>query len=217
MSYAAALFVETDGIYRELGLDVWGGHMEGKRLIIDRDARHYDGPGPVIVHPPCERWGRYWGGGPSAKVKRSKGDDQGCFASALASVRRCGGVLEHPEGSHAWRAFDLPAPPQAGGWIRTICGGWTCCVAQGHYGHRSQKLTWLYAYGITPPPLRWGLAPGMMRLDAGYSSTEAARLARASGDVRPRIATSERRETPRAFAELLISLVRSVESVATAS
>jgi hypothetical protein len=72
-----------------------------------RDARLYAGPWPVVAHPPCERWGRYWHGGPSARVRRVKGDDAGCFASALASVRRYGGVLEHPAASSAWRAFGL--------------------------------------------------------------------------------------------------------------
>lgn len=79
----AALFVETDGIYSQYGFDVWG---------IERDARQYDGPHRVVAHPPCERWGRYWSGGPSAKVRRELGDDAGCFKSALASVRKWGGL-----------------------------------------------------------------------------------------------------------------------------
>ena len=61
---------------------------------------------PVLIalsaHPPCERWGRYWGGAPKTWPRLVKGDDKGCFASALASVRKWGGVLEHPEGSAAW-------------------------------------------------------------------------------------------------------------------
>ena len=204
----AALFVETNGIYAELGLDVWGGHMEGERLVIDRDARAFAGPGRGIYHPPCERWGRYARGGPSAKVPRIVGDDGGCGRAAFASVRRWGGVLEHPEGSHLWRAEDVPSPPQSGGWIRTICGGWTCCVAQGHYGHRAQKLTWLYLYGLEPKPMIWGLCPGKDRLDDGFKSTEARREARAAG-IAPvtRLADGERRATPPDFARALLELV----------
>jgi hypothetical protein len=98
----AALYVQPDGCYVGLeGVDPW---PEA------RDARSYDGPHAVIAHPPCERWGRYWFGGPSARVRRELGDDGGCFAAALASVRKWGGVLEHPEGSHAWRRFGISAP-----------------------------------------------------------------------------------------------------------
>ncbi|MGE0451731.1 MAG: hypothetical protein AB7Q29_19310 [Vicinamibacterales bacterium] len=113
-----------------------------------RDARTYAGPYPVVAHPPCARWGRYWHGGPSAKVRRVKGDDEGCFAAALDAVRRWGGVLEHPAASSAWDEFGLKCPPRVGGWIVADWqGGWTCCIDQGHYGHRAQKATWLYAVG----------------------------------------------------------------------
>jgi len=69
----AALFVLPDGPYADVsGVDCWGQ---------DRDARLYNGPYKVIAHPPCERWGRYWFGGPSARVRRVKGDDDGCASS----------------------------------------------------------------------------------------------------------------------------------------
>ena len=62
-----------------------------------------------------------WKGQPGnikrGKVER-KGDDAGCFKSALFDVRRFGGVLEHPEHSHAWKHFGLPKPPRDGGWIK---------------------------------------------------------------------------------------------------
>lgn len=149
----AALFVLPDGPYASLtDVDCWPE---------SRDARLYAGPHPVVAHPPCERWGRYWNGGTNMKAPRRKlGDDAGCFASALASVRRWGGVLEHPEASHAWGMHGLPAPPRWGGWIQDITGGWTCCVEQGHYGHSSRKATWLYLVGgETPTDMRWGPAP----------------------------------------------------------
>src|SRR5664279_3277496 len=105
----AALFVATNGVYfGRSDVDPWD---------ITRDARYYGGPWPCVLHPPCERWGRYWSGGPSAKVRRVKGDDGGCFASALASVRKWGGVLEHPEASHAFAHYGLAKPPKSGGWI----------------------------------------------------------------------------------------------------
>lgn len=196
----AVLYVMRGTPYAQLeGVDLWPE---------SRDARRYAGPWPVVAHPPCERWGRYWSGGPSAKVRRELGDDGGCFAAALAAVRRWGGVIEHPEASHAWRRFGIPTPPREGGWIGTLCGGWTCCVEQGHYGHRARKATWLYLHGAEPPPLTWGASAGA-RIDEGFHSTAERRVARAAG-ARPakRLSGPERERTPIPFAELLIGMAR---------
>jgi hypothetical protein len=197
----AALFVEEKGVYANLpNVEVWG---------ISRDARLYNGPYPVVCHSPCERWGRYWSGGPSAKVRRLKGDDGGCFAAALASVRQWGGVLEHPEASSAWRAFDLIAPPRAGGWVASGDGkGWSCCVEQGHYGHRARKATWLYAVGVDLPSLRWGKCHGKLKIEDGFHSTEERRKLVRRGIVE-RISKRERPATPLPFRDLLISIAES--------
>lgn len=198
----AALYVVEGGVYYGLpGVDPW---PEA------RDARRYGGPFPVVAHPPCERWGRYWSGGPSAKVRRTLGDDGGCFAHALAAVRRHGGVLEHPEASHAWAAHGLARPPKAGGWVRADEFGWTCCVEQGHYGHPARKATWLYACRTARPELIWGPSAGR-RLDEGFHSAEERRAARAAGvRPRPRLSREERLRTPTAFRDLLLDLARSV-------
>lgn len=151
----AALYVETDGCYFNLpGVDPWDE---------PRDARNYCGPHPVVAHPPCQRWGKFWAGQP-LWIKRTgerkiKGDDGGCFAWALESVRRYGGVLEHPWGSHAWPHFGLTVPPRTGGWVKADDqGGWTCCVEQGRYGHYARKPTLLYAVGCVLPDLDWGIS-----------------------------------------------------------
>lgn len=83
----AALYVEAGGCYYGLpNVDCWDEA---------RDARLYDGPWPVVAHPPCERWGKYWGGSPTVIARtgqrKTKGDDGGCFEAALASVRQWGG------------------------------------------------------------------------------------------------------------------------------
>lgn len=203
----AALFVEPAGVYANRpGVELWDEQ---------RDARTYAGPWPVVAHPPCARWGRYWSGGPSAKVRRLKGDDGGCFAAALEAVRTFGGVLEHPEASHAWRAFNLPAPPRHGGWIGCIDGGWTCCVEQGRYGHTSKKATWLYAVGVDLPELRWGIGPpGQgVRLDEGFHSKEERARALKTGACQ-RLSKRQRMATPPAFADLLLSMARSARRVA---
>lgn len=201
MSRVAALFVETDGIY--FGLP----HVEP--WDIRRDARTYTGPHRVIAHPPCARWGRYWGGAPWQTERKKLGDDSGCFAAALAAVRQFGGILEHPEASHAWKHFGLNHPPRSGGWVVADWqGGWTCCVEQGHYGHHARKATWLYAIGVDLPSLKWGSAPGdFVRLDEGYHSKEERARAIKTGPCQ-RLSARQRAATPPEFRDLLISIVR---------
>lgn len=194
----SALFVKSNGVYSKLGIvDPWP---------LERDARKYKGPFPVITHPPCKRWGRYWSGGPSVKVRRFKGDDDGCFASALWAVRTFSGVLEHPEASHAWDWFGLQRPPRSGGWTSVDqYGGRSCCVEQGHYGHLARKATWLY---IVPKfellELKWGPSSASAKIDCGFHSKTERQLLRNTVD---RSGYNVRFDTPKLFALLLIDLV----------
>lgn len=200
MTMVAALFVETNGCYFGLpNVEPWDR---------ERDARCYAGPHPVVAHPPCERWGRYWGGSPATWPRLTLGDDNGCFAAALAAVRKFGGVLEHPEGSHAWRRFELNLPPRKGGWVVADWqGGWTCCVEQGAYGHRARKATWLYAHGVELPSLKWGSAPGdFVRLEDGFHSKEERARAIKTGACQ-RLSKKQRAASPIEFRDLLISMV----------
>ena len=193
----AALFVEYGGVYYGQGLDCWD---------VDRDARDYAGPMPVIAHPPCKRWGRYWSGGPSAKIRRHLGDDNGCFATALWAVRTFGGVLEHPEASKAWDYYGLVRPHRSGGWLGPDSyGGYSCCVEQGHYGHKARKATWLYAVNTSRPELRWGPSEGKARMDSGYHSRE--ERTTSYREPAPRLSASERLSTPIEFRDLLIGLI----------
>lgn len=179
----AALFVDVDGIYARPGVDVWD---------VSRDARLYAGPYSVVAHPPCERWSRLahiWAAVPGYP---GIGQDDGCFAAALAAVEKWGGVLEHPLGSAAWPAFGLPRAPHGGGWARALFRpGWACQVEQGHYGHPAPKPTLLYYVGAEPPPLHWGPSAAKGRIEL-MSSTDA-----------------RRRQTPPAFADLLLGLASS--------
>lgn len=209
----AALFVETDGTYFGLpGVDPWDEA---------RDARTYPGPHPVVAHPPCARWGRYWGGNPTQWPRLKKGDDGGCFASALACVREYGGILEHPADSAAWDRFGLARPPRSGGWIRAdwLFGwhGWTCHVEQGAYGHRARKATWLYAHGVELPELAWGPAEGdFLRLDDGYH-TAAERRAAVRRGVTEKLSHKDRARTPEPFRDLLLSIARTAHREAVAA
>jgi len=199
----SALFVSTNGPYSNLEIiDAWD---------IKRDARKYNGPNKVIAHPPCERWGRYWGGGPMlhhTPKQKLLGDDGGCFSHALWSVRSFGGIVEHPEASHAWNWFGIKRPSRNGGWEKADnYGGLTCCVSQGNYGHKSQKLTWLYANGIQVSELKWGLTPNKKSIDTGYHSKSEAKKFRKIKKIQ-RLTVNERIETPIEFRNLLIEMVK---------
>ena len=200
----AALFVEASGVYSTLpGVELWPE---------SRDARLYRGPHRAVCHPDCGRWGRYWSGGPSAKIRCLLGDDANCFAHSLWVSRTFGGVIEHPEASHAWRWFGLKTPPKNGGWTPADnFGGWACCVEQGHYGHRARKATWLYICGVERiflPRLKWGPSAGE-RLDEGFHSKAERASARLAGRApRRRLSTAENIATPVEFARLLLGLVR---------
>lgn len=201
----AALFVQKGGVY--FGLPNVDPYDEA------RDARLYAGPWPVVAHPPCQRWGRYWSGGPNPNARRwAKGDDGGCFVAALAAVRRWGGVLEHPEASHAWAAFDITRPNHAGGWtVADFFGGWTCCVEQGNYGHRARKKTWLYAAHVELPSLTWGRSNAghrFTRLDEGFHSKEERRRSIKRGTIQ-RLSKLQCAATPLPFRDLLISVAES--------
>jgi hypothetical protein len=198
----AALFVETDGCYFGLpGVDPWDK---------ERDARLYAGPWPVVAHPPCERWGRFWHGSTRKPHQFQLGDDGDCFRLALMAVRRYGGVLEHPADSHAWSRFGINRPPRSGGWIAAGTGRneWTCYVEQGWYGHQiSRKPTWLYCAGMFPPSLRWGRGEQRLHPIAleKYGYAKARRIgmmAMIGGKDKTKI----RNATPIEFRDLLISI-----------
>jgi len=201
----AALYVETDGVYADLpAVDLWDEA---------RDACLYAGPWPVVAHPPCQRWGRFWHGSTRKPHQFTLGDDGGCFAAALAAVRRWGGVLEHPADSHAWSAFGLKPPPRSGGWhVADFRGGWTCCVYQGHYGHLSGKPTWLYSVSVgLPPPLRWGpteqrLHPVALERHGYAKARRIGMMAMVGGKGKTRI----RNATPVEFRDVLLAMARSV-------
>lgn len=211
MQPIAALYVATDGPYYGLpGVDPWNEA---------RDARTYAGTYPVVAHPPCQRWGKFWRGQPAniAKGKVEKlGDDGGCFGLALGAVRRFGGVLEHPEGSRAWEYFGLAKPPRDGGWIKADDFGWTCRVEQGQYGHWCPKPTWLYAVGTDLPELRWGVHPvtdeDFRRIAPHHVEKHGIAWCRRAGIMAMRGGgkdSAARIHTPAPFRNLLIAMARS--------
>ena len=190
----AALYVETDGCYYGIeGVEPWD---------VERDARAYPGPHPVVAHPPCNRWCMM------ARVNEARyghkvGEDEGCFAAALASVRRWGGVLEHPAYSIAWDHFNLPRPTP-GGWTRGFFDdGWATEIFQRNYGHPANKRTWLYYVGDSPPRLDWSNpAP-----TEAWISSDRPRAELADRGIR-QLSSREARATPLPFRDLLIEMAR---------
>lgn len=202
----AALFVRKNGPYFGIeGIDPWD---EG------RDARFYNGPHPVIAHPPCQRWGKMYAGSPSviAKtgVRKKLGDDGGCFEAALNAARKYGGIVEHPWGSKAWAHFGINPPDRKGGWTKADeFGGMTCCVEQGRYGHYARKPTLLLCYETLTPELDWGIGEPRIPQEAieKYGEKKARRIGELSfkgGGVDSPV----RIDTPEPFKELLISMIK---------
>jgi len=189
----AALFVQPDGCYvNDPSIDAW---PEA------RDARLYDGELPVIAHPPCQLWGsmaavnfKRWGG-----EHNRPGNDAGCFSSALCSVVRCGGVLEHPAKSRAFAAYGLPAPVGVG-WKRSGLHEWVCEVWQSAYGHKANKATWLYYSSAINPPfeLDWSRPRGSHQIGFHDQRGKAAN--------KPTLSKREANATPLLFREMLIRL-----------
>jgi hypothetical protein len=178
----AALYVETGGVYFGLpDVDPWDEA---------RDARLYTGPYPVVAHPPCTAWSAWRAPTRETMHGLAVGADAGCFEAALRSVRECGGVLEHPAHSIAWDRYNLAHPMRGGCWARSYLDpGWVCEVRQLHYGHRAEKLSWLYYVGPDP------------RLPPGETKARVMRTVENMGH-------RERSATPAAFRDALLSLAR---------
>lgn len=142
----SVLFARSDSNYKQLsGVDVWD---------IERNAFMYIGPGPVVCHPPCRAWGRLKG------FAKPRPGEKECALFSVDTVRRFGGVLEHPAHSTLWKFADLPAPGRG----KDFYGGWTLPVLQFWWGHRALKSTWLYIVGCNPSripviPFRLDLIP----------------------------------------------------------
>ena len=185
------LFVEPDSIYKRMGLDCYDEA---------RDARTYAGDDPVVAHPPCQLWGSMaavnfarWGG----EHNRPE-NDGGLFAFAVDTVRRCGGVLEHPAKTQAWAAHGLTKPTGIG-WQACDDGGWVCEVWQSAYGHRANKATWLYLVG-NPVALRWERPTGTHQV--GFHDQ------RGKARNKPTLGRREANATPPEFAAALVELAR---------
>lgn len=187
----SALFVQEDGCYwNHENIDPWD---------IKRDAMKFNGKGPVIAHPPCQLWGslayvnfKRWGG-----EHNRPGNDGGKFKFALDTVNRCGGILEHPANTRAFKEYRL-GKPNKGQWTKSG-NGWICEVWQSAYGHRANKATWLYYKGRKKPfDLDWDRPRGSHQI--GHPDK------RGKTRNKPTLSKIEANATPEKFKEVLIAL-----------
>lgn len=182
----SVLYARRRSVYFSLpGTDVW---------TADRDARNYQASNRIVAHPPCRAWGtlRY--------LAKPRPDERALALHAVETVRRCGGVLEHPARSSLWPVAHLPEPG-----ARDDHGGWTLCVDQFWFGHLAYKPTRLYIVGCSPkdcPDLPFSISPPTHSICPAHGIR--------SGDPRYRTALSApaREATPPAFARWLVSLAR---------
>lgn len=196
MKTIAALYIDPRGPYPSLpAVDYWDEK---------RDALGYDGPYPVVAHPPCGPWGwlkRNFKGGEGAKA-------HGRFA--VECVQRFGGVLEQPESSDLWMSCGLPRPYD----LRDEHNGFALEVLQVDWGHKCRKHTWLYVVCkgdfIDLERALWreaGARKGTGTVTHWIGGSRSNPL----GAIPPGIkaASAEiRRKTPPLFAEWLVSIAR---------
>lgn len=190
MRTVAALYVDPRGPYPSMpGVECWDE---------SRDARTYAGPHPVVAHPPCGPWGMM--------QHLSKNQDPTCGPAGVESVRRWGGVLEHPAHSKLWLACGLPKP----GELPDAWGGVAFLVNQVDWGHVARKPTWIYVVGMRPDRY-----PRMPRREPTHwvGGTRDQRKATQRGVIPEGVkacSAQQRRRTPAAFAEFLVDLARQV-------
>ncbi len=186
----AVLFAREDSAYKKL--------PQCEVYDMARDARTYDGPWPVVAHPPCRSWGRL------RAFAKPRADERNLARMATALVRELGGVLEHPAGSTLWPAQRLPKPGERDQW-----GGWTFAAPQKWWGHRAEKATWFYIVGCEPRdipdvPLTLGKAGAVIRLD--QRRPDGTHIRKGDADWVPRLSAAENEHTPPELASWLVAL-----------
>ncbi len=185
ISDVAALYVDPRGPYPAL-VEHWWDEK--------RDARTYEGPWPVVAHPPCGPWS-------SLKHLHAKAGDLALAPRAVEQVRKWGGALEHPAHSKLFQFCGMPRP----GMLPDTFGGRTIELEQVRFGHVARKRTWVYLVGVVdvgpmPPPrapTHWasGMRPHKRKGRGGFAP--------------PGIkicSPQQRRRTPVEFAKWLLRL-----------
>lgn len=183
MRIVAALFIDRLGVYPTLpGVECWDEA---------RDACLYNGPHPVVAHPPCGPWSRLRH--LSQEDERTK--ELGRYA--IRAAKRWSGVVEQPAFSRLFADFGIARSELVE-------------VTQVSWGHVARKPTWLYFVDV----------PEIVGIRTGGSVTHWAsgmrpHARKGRGGFAPegiKICSAEqRRRTPIAFAEWLVGLARTAK------
>lgn len=106
----------------------------------DKDCTTFDFSTPVITHAPCAQWSRLHH---FAKVNQ---DEKSLAWFCYQAVRSCGGIFEHPSGSHFFRTAQIPKSQ-----IYSVKLSW--------FGYRAAKPTWLFynSVSLSSHPLSFDL------------------------------------------------------------
>lgn len=176
----AVLYCEPGSIYHQLNCDVWDEK---------RNALTFNRPEPIIAHPPCRLWSRLHHFSKAPKCEKLMA------ITAMMHIRKYGGVLEHPAGSHLFRTMSCNMNGKIdkyGGFLRSINQKW--------YGYKAEKRTYLYICGIGPgelPPF-----------DLDFTGTNYVIDTKKKNLGRKYVNKNERSTTPIKLAEYLISVIK---------
>lgn len=185
----SVLFCRPDSVYKKLGFDCWD---------IDRDARLWPGGNSIVCHPPCRAWGQL------SHMSKPRPDEKQLAVWSIHQIRKYGGVLEHPRASKLWPSMNLPMP----GTIDE-CGGFSLCVNQHWWGHRAQKKTMLYIFGIDKNDLP-DIPISFDRIDFTVTSS----IRKSSGRrLKGRLNDKENEATPIKFAQWLCDVAEKCNKI----
>lgn len=181
MRTVAALYVDPKGPYFQMeGVDAWDE---------ERDAKLYNGIGPVVSHPPCGPWSKLAG--------LCTKQDKTCGPIAVGQVRRLGGVLEHPRHSSLFKHCRMALPLE----MADAFGGRTYEVNQVAWGHPCIKPTWLYVVGVSHELVLSGIR-------TGGAATHIVCTGPGFHNSLPVASKLQKRLSPVSFAEWLVELAR---------
>lgn len=199
----AALYIDPRGPYMRMARVLPYALSENQLLpgFGGADARAYDGPFPVVAHPPCGPWSSL------RRLYKGTTADRACAIRAVEQVRRFGGVLEHPGTSLLWDEVIEP--------LRSVepyfRDEYTVKVDQCEWGHPARKPTKLFLVGVPRSALEVPPFPG--RKPTHWCS--GSRKNKGGGSVPAGIkvcSAEQRRRTPTLFAEYLVRLASAVRT-----